>query len=200
MSAGSWPPRSPGGRVVLAGAAGLVALAGLLVGCSGTGPTDLPGTPTSSESGIGSWPTFLPSPVPQGPATGSLESPAMSYPGSPVIVQVGAAQARWAVDGPSYPPETKVGAEKVRCTFTVKISGVTAPISMRTASFSVLDSRGGLHQLAAAPHHQVPDQLRPGHHYTLALVGIVPAGEGLLRYYPTTAGAVAAWDYVAETD
>ena len=42
--------------------------------------------------------------------------------------------------------------------------------------------------------------LVPGRGYTLALVGVVPAGEGLLRYYPTTDGAVAAWDYVAETD
>lgn len=124
----------------------------------------------------------------------------MTYPGSPVVVSVGSTQALMDVEGPSYPPDTKVGADQVRCTFTLKISGVTNEISMRTASFSVLDSRGGLHQLAAAPDHPVPEQLEPGHDYTLTLVGIVPTGEGLLRYYPTPEGAVAAWDYVAETD
>lgn len=124
----------------------------------------------------------------------------MSYPGSPVVVKVGAAHALMDVEGPTYPADTKVGAEEVRCTFTIKISAVSAPISMKTASFSVLDSQGGLHQLAAAPHQQLPEQLAPGHHYTLKVLGILPAGEGLLRYYPTTDGAVAAWDYVAETD
>jgi len=124
----------------------------------------------------------------------------MSYPGSPVIVSVGTARALMDVEGPSYPADTKVGAEEVRCTFTIKISGVTAPISMKTSSFSVLDGQGGLHQLTVAPRHRVPDQLKPGRGYTFALVSVVPAGEGLLRYYPTTEGAVAAWDYVAETD
>ena len=179
---------------------GLLASAVLLAGCSGTGPADGSRAPAGAESGIGAWPTFLPSPAQQGPPTGSLESPAMSYPGSPVIVSLGSARAVMDVGGPSYPPDTKVGAEEVRCTFTITISGVTAPISMKTASFSVLDSQGGLHQLTAAPGRRVPDRLEPGHGYTLVLVGVVPAGEGLLRYYPTTEGAVAAWDYVAETD
>jgi hypothetical protein len=200
MSAASRRARGTGPRVVLAGACGLVLSAGLLVGCSVTGPADTPASPAGAESGIGSWPTFLPSPAQQGTPVGSLESPAMSYPGSPVVVRVGTAQALMDVEGPSYPSDTKVGAEEVRCTFTVTISQVSAPISMRTASFDVLDSQGGLHQVAAAPHHRVPDQLEPGHRYTLALVGVVPAGEGLLRYYPSTAGAVVAWDYVAETD
>ncbi len=181
----------------MAGVSGLALSAGLLVGCSGTDPA---GPSTGAEPGIGSWPTFLPSPSHQGLPTGSLESPAMSYPGSPVIVQVGAAQALMDVGGPSYPASTRVGAEEVRCTFTVTISRVTAPMSMRTASFDVLDSHGGRHQLAPVQRHGVPDRLVPGHGYTLALVGTVPAGEGLLRYYPTAAGAVVAWDYVAETD
>ncbi len=175
-------------------ALGLLASAGLLVGCSA------PGATSTAEPGIGAWPTFLPSPSTQGTPTGSLDSPAMSYPGSPVVVRVGTAQALVDVDGPSYPADTKVGAEEVRCTFTVKISGVTAPIAMRTAGFDVLDGQGGLHPLAAAPGRRVPDRLEPGHDYTLSLVGVVPAGEGLLRYDPTTEGAVAAWDYVAETD
>ncbi len=124
----------------------------------------------------------------------------MSYPGSPVIVRVGVARALMDVEGPSYPADTKVGAEEVRCTFTITVSEVSAPISMRTTSFSVLDSQGGLHQLTSAPGRHMPAKLEPGHHYTLKVVGILPAGEGLLRYYPTTEGAVAAWDYVAETD
>lgn len=200
MSAVSRRTLGVGQRIALAGALGLMSCTGLLAGCSATGANDPPSPASSSESGIGSWPTFLPSPTPQGTPTGSLDSPAMSYPGSPVIVHVGTARALMDVEGPSYPADTKVGAEEVRCTFTIEISGATAPISMKTASFSVLDSQGGLHQLTAVPHQKVPDQLEPGHRYRLAVVGVVPAGEGLLRYSPTTAGAVAAWDYVAETD
>lgn len=199
MAAASRRPRRGGWRAAST-AWGLVVSAGLLVGCSGAVPAGTPDAPAGAEPGIGSWPSFLPSPTQLGTPTGSLGSPAMSYPGSPVIVSVGAARALMDVEGPSYPSDTKVGAEEVRCTFTIRISGVTAPLSMKTASFSVLDGQGGLHQLTVAPHHRVPDRLEPGHRYTLALVSVVPAGEGLLRYYPTTEGAVAAWDYVAETD
>ena len=200
MSAGDNRSLGTGQRLALVSAVGLLTCTGWLVGCSATGTGAQPSPSASAESGIGSWPSFLPSPTPPGTPTGSLDAPAMSYPGSPVIVHVGTAQALMDVEGPTYPADTKVGAEEVRCTFTVKISRVTAPISMKSASFSVLDSQGGLHQLTAAPHQKVPDQLEPGHRYRLAVVGTVPAGEGLLRYYPSTKGAVAAWDYVAETD
>ena len=184
-----------GAGQLLAGAAVLLTAVGSLAGCTGSAPGD---PPSGSASGIGAWPTFLPSPTPQGDPTGSLDSPAMSYPGSPVVVHVGATSALMDVEGPSYPATTKVGAEQVRCTFTVTISAVSAPLSMHTASFSVLDGQGGLHPLTA--HRAPPDRLEPGHTYTLSLDAVLPAGEGLLRYYPSTQGAVAAWDFVAETD
>lgn len=189
--------RPRGAGQLLAGAAVLLAVTGSLVGCSGSAPVD---APDGSASGIGAWPTFLPSPTPQGVPTGTLDSPAMSYPGSPVVVHVGTTTAIMDVQGPSYPSKTKIGADQVRCTFTVTISGLTAPVSMRTASFSVLDGQGGLHPLAAGTRTAPPDRLEPGHAYTLSLVGVLPAGEGLLRFYPTTRGAVAAWDFVVETD
>ena len=169
----------------------------LAAGCSGP-PGDE--TPEGPGSGIGAWPTFLPTPTPQGVPTGTLEAPAMSFPGSPVLVRTGGAQALVDVEGPSYPASTKVGAEQVSCTFTVRVSGLTAPLPMRGGSFSVLDGQGGLHPLTVASHPAPPDRLAPGRTYTLSLVGVLPAGEGLLRYYPTTEGAVAAWDFVAETD
>ena len=186
----------PARAVVAAG--GLAVCAGLLAACSS--PTAPAGGSTAPEPGIGSWPTFLPSPTPPSTPEGSLDSPAMAYPGSPVVLHVGTAQALWDVEGPSYPDDTKVGAEEVRCTFTVTVSAVTAPITMKTASFDVLDQRGAVHALRSASGHAVPDRLEPGHTYALALVGTLPAGEGLLRYYPSRDGAVAAWDYVAETD
>jgi hypothetical protein len=180
-----------------AGATVLLTTAVALTGCSASASGD---APDGSASGIGAWPTFLPSPTPQADPTGTLDSPAMSYPGSPVAVHVGTTTALVNVQGPSYPPKTRADAEQVRCTFTVTISQVSAPLSMATATFSVLDAQGGLHPLSATPHHAPPDRLQPGHTYTLSLVGVLPTGEGLLRYYPTTEGAVAAWDFVAETD
>ena len=123
-------------RAVVA-AGGLAVCAGLLAACSSPPANGS----TAPESGIGSWPTFLPSPTPPSTPEGSLDSPAMAYPGSPVVLHVGAARALWDVEGPSYPDKTKVGAAEVRCTFTVTISGVTAPVAMKTASFDVLDQR-----------------------------------------------------------
>ena len=187
----------PRGVGLLRAGAVVVALTGLLVGCSAASGDEQPG---GSPGGIGAWPTFLPSPTPQGVPTGTLADPAMSFPGSPVLVEVGAAHALVDVEGPSYPASTKVGAEEVACTFTVRFSDLTAPVPLDGSSFSVLDGQGGLHPLVAAPHHRTPHRLEPGRAYTLSLVGVLPAGEGLLRYYPTTQGAVAAWDFVAETD
>lgn len=190
------PAPGRGAGRLLAGATTLV-VASLLTGCSGPAADEAPG---GSPSGIGAWPTFLPSPTPQGVPTGTLDAPALSFPGSPVVVRTGRAQALVDVEGPRYPAGTKVGAEQVRCTFTVRFSGLTAPISLRGSSFSVLDGQGGLHPLALTSPHPAPDRMEPGRTSTLSLVGVLPAGEGLLRYYPTTQGAVAAWDFVAETD
>lgn len=165
----------------------------MLVGCTGTP------RPASSADGLGDWPTFLPSPTPGSAATGSPASPAMSYPGSPVVVRTDGGHGRVDVEGPSYPPGTKVGAERVEVTFGVTLSEASGSVDLRRATFDVLDHQGGIRRLTTSGR-AMPGVVRPGERVELRLVGSVPAGEGLLRFYPAGSHAAAAWDYVTETD
>jgi hypothetical protein len=178
--------------------AALLLAAGLavLTGCSTAAGAHQP----SASAGIGAWPTFLPSPAAAGQAHGSTSDPAMSYAGSPVVVDLGSSKVTVNVQGPSYPANTKVGADHVLCTFTVVLSGASEPVNLSTARFDVLDHTGSVHVLRAAPGSSVPSEVQPAQTVTLHLVATVPSGEGLLRYAPDGTSDAAGWDYVAETD
>ena len=85
----------------------------LVAGCS-SAPGGQSG---STASGIGDLPTFLPSASANVVAHGSADSPAMSYAGSPVVVQLATGHVTVDVQGPAFPPDTKLGADQVVCTF-----------------------------------------------------------------------------------
>lgn len=201
--------RIPGCVLLPLAAAGL-----LLTGCdaaTSSAATHPSGTPASAasapastpsgdaSSGIGAWPTFLPSPTPAGPATGSTASPAMSYAGSPVDVSLPHGRAVINVNGPSYPASTKVGAEAVACTFTLTVTAKGADLPLTAKSFDVLDHTGAVHAFTTAAGTTLPTTVKSGSTETLKLTTTVPSGEGLVRFYVGGYGA-AAWDYVAETD
>lgn len=169
----------------------------LLAGCSAGSDAAAAASPSA---GIGDWPTFLPSPSAAGLATGSADNPAMSYAGSPVAVTVGQGTVTVNLQGPSYPADTKVGADQVDCSYTVDLSGASAPVSLSATQFTVLDHAGQVHALQAAPGTTIPTTLAPGQSATLTLVTTLPSGEGLFRYAPDGSHTAAAWDYVAETD
>jgi hypothetical protein len=173
----------------------LAASVAVLSGCS-------PTTDTSAEdSGIGAWPTFLPTPTDGGMAHGSAADPAMSYAGAPVVVDVddkGTVTAN--LQGPTYPAGTKVGSVAVECTYRMVLSDASETVSLGTARFDVLDHEGAVHVLRPASGDPLSATVQPGQTVTLDLVATVPSGEGLLRYAPDGTHAAAAWDYVAETD
>lgn len=172
----------------------------LVAGCAAasTSPPSSTAAPTVG-SGIGAWPAFLPAPTTAGVAHGSTTSPAMSYPGSPVIVSTGSAEVTVEVDGPAYPADTAVGAMQVPCTFVVTFSAATASVNIGAARFDVLDHTGGVHPLKVASG-VLPHALDPGRTATVRLVATLPSGEGLIRFYPSGTQTAAGWDYVAETD
>jgi len=171
----------------------------LLTGCSAA-PHPAKPTPPPTDAGIGGWPTFLPSPTDAARAHGSMADPAMSYAGSPVVVDLGHSTVTVNMQGPSYPANTKLGAEQVACTFTVVLSQASHPVNLRTARFDVLDHAGTIHALRPAPDTPLPATVQPSQTVTLHLTATIPSGEGLLRYAPDGNNNAAAWDYVAETD
>ncbi len=168
----------------------------LVAGCS-SAPGGQSG---STASGIGDLPTFLPSASANVVAHGSADSPAMSYAGSPVVVQLATGHVTVDVQGPAFPPDTKLGADQVVCTFTITLRDSDTTVPLAAAQFDVLDHLGGVHPVALAPSTTVPAQVEPHRTVTFELAATLPSGEGLLRYHPAAGAVVAAWDYVAETD
>jgi hypothetical protein len=166
----------------------------LVTGCS-TAPAAV--APIGTASGIGDLPTFLPTPTANGIAHGSADSPAMSYPGSPVIVQLATGHVTVEVDGPALPADTKLNAVQVACTFTITLRDSDTTVPLAVSQFDVLDHTGGIHPLTLAPSTTVAAKVDPHQTVTLKLSATLPSGEGLIRYHPTADAVVAAWDYVA---
>jgi len=156
--------------------------------------------PSVTASGIGDWPSFLPSPTANGVAHGSADSPALSYPGSPVIVQLATGRVTVDVEGPALPPDTKLNADQVACTFTITLDDSDTAVPLAASQFDVVDHTGAVHALAPVASTTAPARVDPHQTVTLKLAATLPSGEGMLRYHPTEGVVVAAWDYIAETD
>lgn len=167
----------------------------LIAGCSSTPVAD---RSSGGASGIGDLPSFLPAPTSNAVVHGSAASPAMSYPGSPVTVELATGHVTVDVAGPSLPPDTKLNADQVVGTFTITLRDADTTVLVAASQFDVLDHNGGVHPLATSV--SVPTEVDPHKTVTFTLYATLPSGEGLLRYHPTATGVVAAWDYVAETD
>lgn len=198
------------------------ALAATLAGCSGAADARPQASPTGTTSGttsaspssgtsggtsgadgVGDWPSFLPSPSASSMATGSVDQPAVSYPGAPVLVRLGSTAVRVDLDGPSYPASTKVGADQVPCTFTVTFSAAadtTGADDLGSAHLDVLTHDGKVHPLKAGAGTGWPRSITPGGRAVVRLQATLPSGEGFVRFYPSGSRAAAGWDYVAETD
>jgi hypothetical protein len=165
----------------------------LITGCS-----TIPDRSSGTTSGIGDLPSFLPTPTSNGAVRGSVAAPAMSYPGSPVVVELATGHVTVDVAGPSLPPDTKLNADQVVATFSITLRDADTTVPVAVSQFDVLDHNGGVHPLAGSA--TVPIQVGPHQKVTFAMSATLPSGEGLLRYHPTATAVVAAWDYVAETD
>lgn len=174
------------------------------VATSSTATPSTATTPSSSstpvDAGLGAMPSYLPSASGGTMPTGSPSNPALSYPGAPVLVADGDALLKVAVDGPSYPADTKVGAEQVTVTFTLTLTGQKGRTDLSDAHFDLMDHSGGIHKPTLVPGSELPTTVLPGQKSVVKLRATVPSGEGLLRMYLDGTVASAAWDYVAETD
>jgi hypothetical protein len=177
--------RRRGALVVLA-----LAAVATLTGCAAAAAAPAP-------SGIGAWPTFLPSPTAAVTAHGDAKTPALSYAGSPVVVATTGGHVRVDVQGPQADPGTPLDAETVGATFTVTLSGANTTIPLAPTSFDVLDHLGSTHQVVALD--PLPASIAPGATATVRLRSLLPSGEGLLRFAPA-GDDLAAWDFVLETD
>ena len=167
----------------------------LISGCGATAPVEPP---------YGELPTFLGSGTAQVDSvlTGTTARPALSVQGEAVQVQLGPAAVLVNITGPDVPGE---GMPKVQetttCTWTVTLSGATAPIDLAVADFSSRDHLGTTYRPTLVQGRPVPPrQVLPGQSVSFSLRAIMRTGEGLMTWSPGGKLPVAAWDFVVEND
>ena len=125
----------------------------------------------------------------------------MTTQGDTVHVILDDASVQMQVSGPDVPGE---GLPEVTpattCTWTVTITGATSTIPLHIADFTTADHLGGIYHLTAGPNLPTPPAtIVPGQRVTFALRGVMPTGEGLMRWAPAGI-TVASWDFVVEND
>ena len=171
----------------------------LISGCSANAT---PAATTESAT-YGDLPMFLPSDPGNADSTltGSAARPALTTEGDTVHVVLGDASVEITVSGPDVPGEglPKVTAATT-CTWTVTMTGATRSIPVRVIDFSTADHLGGTYLTAGPNLPAPPAAIAPGQRVTFALRGVMPTGEGLMRWAPNAGATVASWDFEVEND
>jgi len=117
-------------------------------------------------------------------------------------VQLAGAEMLMNVIGPDVPGEglPKV-TETTTCTWTITLSGATAPIPLSVGDFSSRDHLGTTYRpTPVIGHPGPPARILPGQQVTFELRAIMRTGEGLMTFAPGGKLPVAAWDFVVEND
>jgi hypothetical protein len=165
---------------------------------SGCGSAPGPAEPT-----YGDLPTFLGSATAQVDTvlTGTTARPALSAQGEEVQVELAGATVLMNVVGPDVPGEgLPEVTETTTCTWTVTLSGATAPIALSVGDFSSRDHLGTTYRpTLVAGQPAPPARVLPGQRVTFELRAIMRTGEGLMTFSPG-GHPVAAWDFVVEND
>lgn len=205
--------RGPGGhlRETGAGLAGLLLGVGLLTGCSpAPSATASPAGPggrgvDAGDRTYGSLPSWLPSStVPVGRVvTASAAHPAVGIEGDTMRVDLPQGRVTVTAVGPAVPEEGRFPIPaSTRCTFTVTVTGATAPVAIRADQWSGIDERNVLHRLRLVPPSGRPARgtVGPGETVSFDLVADLPPGSGALMWSPTGGRPVGTWDFDVEID
>jgi hypothetical protein len=133
---------------------------------------------------------------------GTAHNPAITSQGDAVLASTANGSVRVTVSGPEVPGEgLPYQSPSTTCTWTVSLSGATAPTPIDVAEFTTIDHLGAVYHpalVAGAP--APPATLEPGQSVTFELRAIMQVGEGLMRWAPSGTQMVASWDFEVEND
>jgi hypothetical protein len=106
------------------------------------------------------------------------------------------------VTGPEGPDEgLPYQAPVTTCTWTVSLSGATAPVPVSVSDFDSIDNLGNVYRPYLVPGQPVPSSvLKSGQRVTFELRAGEAVGEGLMRWAPIDGQIVAKWDFVVQND
>jgi hypothetical protein len=152
----------------------------------------------------GGLPSFLPrsSLHPDSTLTGTTGRPALTSEGDSVRVQSDHRSVVATVAGPVVPGEgLPYQPSATTATWTVTLTGASAPVPIRLSTFSAVDSQGQVYRLAFVPGQpRPPAQLDSGQTARFEVRAVTAVGEGTIRWAPYRNDVLAIWDYTVEND
>jgi hypothetical protein len=153
----------------------------------------------------GSLPSWLPkvsAPVDR-PIPASPRHPVLVIQGDSVAVRLPRGRAVVTAVGPRVPDEGRGPVPTISpCTFVVTLTAGSGSVPIAAQAFTLVDDQHRIHhpRVRAANGEPLPSTLPPHTTLSLSLYAVLPAGDGGLEWAPDGGRAVAAWDFVAETD
>jgi hypothetical protein len=129
--------------------------------------------------------------------------PWLAIEGDTVAVRLAAGRALVTAVGPRVPEEGKFPVPATSpCTFLVTFAASSGAIPLRSGDFTILDELGHLHHphITTQGGAPLPADVPTGSGITLRISGVLPTGNGQLRWAPAGAKPVVSWDFDVEID
>jgi hypothetical protein len=198
-SRASWPGSLRAVAAGIAAAAVVVVVAVLLL-------HDGAGQPASASSGrYGQLPSWLPKakvPVDR-IAQASPAHPWLAIEGDTVAVHLAGGRTMATAVGPAVPEEGQFPVPATTlCAFTVTFTSTSGRLPLNASAFTILDEFTRLHhpRVTVSSGGVLPRVLSAGHSVTLTISGVLPTGNGQLRWTPVGTKPIVSWDFDVEID
>lgn len=190
----------PGSRLRLVVVGAAIAVAVAVVAYVG-----LAGGSTPAAAKYGQLPSWLPKPaIPVNRlVTASAARPWLAIQGNTVVVRLAHGRVHALTVGPTVPEEGRFPVpETTPCAFVVTFTDASGKVPINSEAFTIIDDRGHIHRptVTRLGGGTPPSQVLPGQTVVLAVKGVLPTGDGHLRWAPQGTTPIVSWDFDVEID
>jgi len=136
-------------------------------------------------------------------AQASAADPWLAIEGDSVVVDLPAGRVLATAVGPAVPEEGRFPVPATSpCAFTVTFTAAAGAVPLSPTAFTILDELGRLHhpRVTAAGGGPAPALVARGRTVILTVSGVLPTGNGQLRWTPVGSRPVVSWDFDVEID
>ena len=153
----------------------------------------------------GQIPSWLPKPkVRVGrTAVATAARPWLAIQGDTVSVRVRHGQVLATAVGPAVPEEGRFPVPATTpCTFTVTFTAAAGAVPLSPKAFTITDEYGHVHhpRVTSEGGGAPPQRVAAGTTVSLTVNGVLPPGNGRLRWAPQRATPIVSWDFDVEID
>jgi hypothetical protein len=163
------------------------------------------GGSTPAAANYGQLPSWLPKPtIPVNRlVTASAARPWLAIQGDTVEVRLAHGRVHVLTVGPAVPEEGRFPVpETTPCGFVVTFTDASGMVPISAKAFTIVDEQGHIHRptVTRMGGGALPAQVLPGQSVVLAVKGVLPTGNGDLRWAPRGTTPIVSWDFDVEID